>query len=116
MADLLVDSDVLVDHLRGISRFRAGRNRVLYSIITRCELFAGRPSEEETVRRLLASFSEIGIDRTIAEAAGRIRREAAIPLPDAVIAASALELGATIVTRNRRHFERVRGLRLRAVT
>jgi predicted nucleic acid-binding protein len=114
MADLLVDTDVLIDHLRGHSAFHARRNRIFYSVVTRCELFAGRDVDEDVVRRLLGAFAEIGLDRTVAEAAGRIRRSAAIPLPDAIIAASAVDFGMPVVTRNRRHFERVPGLRIRA--
>jgi len=113
MADLLVDTDVLIDHLRGHHQFRARRNRVFYSIVTRCELFAGRTGDEDLFRRLLSAFSEIGIDRPIAEAAGRIRRSTQIPLPDAIIAASAIEFGVPVMTRNRRHYERVPGLRIR---
>ncbi len=114
MADLLVDTDVFIDHLRGHSAFRARKNRIFYSVITRCELFAGSSVDEDAVRRLLGAFAEIGLDRTVAEAAGKIRRSAGIPLPDAIVAASAVEFGVPVVTRNRRHFERVPGLRIRA--
>src|SRR5215470_6749772 len=110
MADLLVDTDVFIDHLRGYSPLRARRNRVFYSIVTRCELFAGQGGDEDLVRRLLAAFSEIGLDRSVAEGAGRIRRSTHISLPDAVIAASAIEFGMPVVTRNRRDYERVPGL------
>lgn len=41
MADLLVDTDVLVDHLRGHTEFRPGTHRVHVSVITRAELVAG---------------------------------------------------------------------------
>ena len=47
MPDLLVDTDVFVDHLRGARKMRAGLDRILYSVVTRCELFAGREVEEE---------------------------------------------------------------------
>jgi predicted nucleic acid-binding protein len=108
-----VDTDVLVDHLRGARRFRAGRDRISYSFITRAELFAGRGADEERVRHLLAPFGEVGLDRSVAEIAGRIRRESAVALPDALIAATALKHGMTLLTRNRRDFQRVRRLRVR---
>jgi predicted nucleic acid-binding protein len=114
MADLVVDTDVFVDHLRGAAALKAGRNRIFYSIVTRCELFSGRAPQEEPVRHLLSAFSELVVDRSVAESAGRIRRESGIPLPDAIIAASAIEFDMAVVSRNRRHFERVRGLRVRA--
>ncbi len=113
MPDLLVDTDVFVDHLRGAGRIQPGRERMLYSVITRCELFAGRETEEEAVRRLLAPFDEIPVVRTIAERAGRLRRTAALRTPDALIAATALEHHLVLVTRNTRDFQPARGLKIR---
>ena len=114
MADLLVDTDVFVDHLRGAVELKVGRHRIHYSVITRAELFAGT-SATDLVSQLLAPLREIPIDRAIAERAGRVRRETGIRLPDALIAASALEHELAVVSRNRRDFEKVRGLRLRAL-
>lgn len=113
MADLLVDTDVFVDHLRGAAQLHVGRHRVHYSVITRAELFAGNTATDLTAR-LLAPFREVPVDRAVAERAGRVAREASIRLPDALIAATALEHGLAVVTRNRRHFEAVRGLRIRS--
>ena len=107
MADLLVDTDVFVDHLRGYRSFRAGDDRIHYSVITRAELLAGRNTQEGAVSLLLAPFTEISVDRSIAESGGRLRRDRAIALPDALIAATALRDGLTLVTRNRTHFEAI---------
>ena len=41
MPELLIDTDVFVDHLRGARGMAPGRERILYSVVTRCELFAG---------------------------------------------------------------------------
>jgi predicted nucleic acid-binding protein len=114
VADVLVDTDVFVDHLRGAVELKVGRHRIHYSVITRAELFAGT-SATDLVSRLLAPLREIPIDRAIAERAGRVRRETGIRLPDALIAASALERKLEVASRNRRDFEKVRGLRLRAL-
>ena len=65
------------------------------------------------VTTLLAPFREIPVDRTVAERAGRICRESDIRLPDALIAASAIEHRLSLVTRNQSDFEPVRSLRLR---
>jgi toxin FitB len=113
VADLLVDTDVFVDHLRGARRMQPGRDRILYSFVTRCELFAGREIEEETVQRLLEPFEEIPIDRPLAERAGRLRRAGGLRTRDALIAASALERQLVLVTRNTRDFQSARGLKLR---
>lgn len=114
MASLLVDTDVFVDHLRGSRRLEVGSDRYAYSVVTRCELFAGRGSDENAVRQLLEPFQEIGVDRAIAERAGRIRRQADIRTPDALIAAAALTNRLTLLTRNVRDFEGVSGLKIRS--
>ena len=111
--DVLVDTDVFVDHLRGAHRLQPGTGRTAYSVVTRCELFAGRHVEEDVVHALLGPFDEIVVDRDLAERAGRIRRETGVRAPDALIAASALAGGLTLVTNNVRDFERVPGLKIR---
>ena len=116
MARLLVDSDVLVDHLRGRVRFVAGRNEVHVSTINRAELLAGRSTDEARVRLLLTAMIEIPVDAAIAERAGRIRRASQARLPDALIAATAIEHGLTLVTRQSSGFQWIRGLRIRAPT
>lgn len=114
MADLLVDTDVFIDHLRGARALRPGRHRVHYSVITRCELLSGAVGSG-IVQTLLDPFRELAVGRGVAERAGRIRREAGIATPDALIAATAIEHGLALVTRNRKHFEPVKQLRLRAL-
>jgi len=112
VADILVDTDIFIDHLRGARQLAPGRHRVHYSVITRAELFAGNTASQ-LVSTLLAPFREVPVDRTVAERAGRIRRESGIRLPDALIAATAIEHKLGLATRNRSDFEPVRSLRLR---
>lgn len=114
MPDLLVDTDVLIDHLRGARAFQPGDDRVSYSTVTRAELFAGRSSEEPAIRTLLDPFREVPVDRAIAELGGRLRREHGVRLADALIAATALAHGFELLTRNVRDFASVPSLRLRA--
>lgn len=110
-ADLLVDTDVLIDHLRGARRLPAHGRTLAVSVVTRCELFAGR-DDEERLRRLLAAMVELPVDAAVAELAGATRRSSGIATPDALIAATALHRNLPLMTRNRRHFDRVDGLRL----
>ncbi len=116
MATWLVDTDVLVDHLRGHREardFLAGRieagERLCCSVITTAELHAGlRTGEERVLRALLSCLEQLPVDRGVAEAAGEYRRQYGpshgVLLPDAIIAATARAERATLVTSNRRHF------------
>jgi predicted nucleic acid-binding protein len=115
VASLLVDTDVLIDHLRGHTALRTGDHLIHVSVITRCELFAGT-SATAVITTLLEPFRELPVDRAIAERAGRIRRETGTRTPDALIAATAIEHQLGLVTRNTKDFEHVRGLRIRKLT
>lgn len=112
MADVLVDTDIFVDHLRGAVEIKTGKHRLHYSVVTRAELFAGS-NATGAITQLLAPMREVDVDRTIAERAGRIRRETGARLPDALIAATALERNLSLATRNERDFKPVRGVRIR---
>jgi predicted nucleic acid-binding protein len=112
VADLLVDTDIFIDHLRGAAELKPGRHRLHYSVVTRAELFAGSTATN-AVAQLLAPFRELPVDRVVAELAGRVAREFGLRLPDALIAATALEHGLSLSTRNIKDFTRVRGLKVR---
>ena len=46
MADVLVDTDIFIDHLRGQKRMTSAGDAIHYSVVTRCELFAGHATDE----------------------------------------------------------------------
>lgn len=104
----VVDTDILVDHLRGHRRLRVDR-ALAYSTVTRAELFAGT-DDVAVIRTLLDALLEVDLDRTVAETAGEIRRNHGLAMPDAIVGATALGLGVPLVTRNTRHFRGIPGL------
>lgn len=114
MADFLVDTDIFIDHLRGHRAFDPGGHRVHYSVVSRAELFAGNTATD-IVNVLLSPFRELDVDRPVAERAGRIRREAGVRLPDALIAATAIERSMSLFTRNVSDFAHIAKLRLRSI-
>jgi hypothetical protein len=115
LAELLVDTDVCIDHLAGARRLPRRAGRLAYSVITRAELLAGADDQDEAnVRRLLAGMDEVPVDRRVADRAGLLRRQLpGLRMPDALIAATALVHSVALHTKNTRDFKRVPGLRLR---
>jgi predicted nucleic acid-binding protein len=120
MSDCLIDTDILIDHLRGyaparewLRQFEAGQAKASVSTLTFTELAAGKMTgqdEEQRVRALLALFEPVDVDPAIAWRAGEIKRQHGTRLADAVIAATALQLGVPLYTRNLIHFTPVTGL------
>lgn len=113
MARVLLDTDVLIDHLTDVSRkLSTSLTDAAYSSITRAELYSAPGVDEAGIDRTLLLFDEIPVDRTIAEEAGRIRRTTRIKLPDALIAATAITSKRKLLTRNIRDFRKVKQLRV----
>lgn len=106
----LFDTNILIDHLKGIDLARKELDRFsekVISIITWMEVLIGVRTvhEERSVKRFLAAFRVIPIDGEVAERAVEIRRELAIKLPDAIIYATSRNEGCLMVTRNTRDFD-----------
>ena len=114
----VVDTSVLIDHLRGDPRaqrlltraLRSRRRRLTASPMTKVEILAGmRASEEETTRKLLGTIEWIPVDDPIAERAGllarrHLRAHPGVDPVDYVIAATTEALGGQLWTRNVKHF------------
>lgn len=116
MADYLLDSNVLILHLREHPEITAlltqwGKEGPLYiSVATRTEILAGmRPHEEERTMGLLDSLENLPLNTTIADRAGRLiyqhaRQGIQLSFPDALIAATALHHDLALATTNPKHF------------
>lgn len=88
-----------------------------YSVISEIELLSWpqlQPEQERVWRGLLTSLHRVELDAAVRETAIRLRRERRLKLPDAVIAASALTLDATLLTNDEQLLlvPEVRGLAL----
>ncbi len=112
MPRVLFDTDALVNHLDGTRAITARFAGSGYSSISRAELYSWDQADESIIDRLLNQFEEIGVDRRVAEEAGRIRRTTKVRMPDALIAATAITWKAPLLTRNLRDFKKIRRLRL----
>lgn len=111
---LLIDTDVLIDYLRGqtdaVAFLRKTRRKLRVSAVTVAELHVGvREGEErEVLDRFLGLLEMIDITPDIARRAGLWRRDFGkshgTGLMDALIAASAELSGSTVVTLNDKHY------------
>ena len=119
----LIDSNVVIDVLRNhrpavelLQRLVAERTWLAASEILRFEVLAGaRPAEEPDVERFFADLAWIPVDETVARRAAALARQfrqshSGIEDGDYLIAATALELEAELLTTNVRHFPMLPGL------
>ena len=115
----LLDTTLLIDHANGypaatalLARLYEQGAELLTCEVVVCEALSGGTDDQRAIiGRLIEPLEYVATDPAAARAAGearRLRREAGgrLGLGDALIAAVAGGLGATIVTRNRPDFER----------
>jgi tRNA(fMet)-specific endonuclease VapC len=119
----IADTDVLIDFLAA-SEPVAGRVRkelqngsLATTVISRFELLSGARSARalRLIGELLQSIQTIELDSTAADRAAPVRRSLeregnTIGMADSLIAGIVLSVSGVLLTRNRRHFERVEGL------
>lgn len=108
---LLLDSAILIDVLRGVPgavEWAKGlrRGEAVISAITRAEVLAGGPEEEQDAARGLCEvFDCVPLTQETADIAARLRRLKRWRLPDAFQAALAHQHGWRLVTRNTKDFD-----------
>ena len=108
MVKALLDTNILIDYLCGITQAKAEIARyddAAISVITWMEVMVGATAENhEATRTFLRQFQIIALDDAIAQTAVDIRKANRLRLPDAVIWASARTQDRLLVTRNTRDF------------
>jgi predicted nucleic acid-binding protein len=122
---IVLDTGVLIAHLRnlpGVKEFLkrlVSKATLLISAVTVVEIWQGaRPAETEKTRLLFEALRAIPLDENLAEQAGRLAGELrrsglTIGLADAIIAATAIQAKAPLITTNPKHFAPVPGLEVR---
>jgi predicted nucleic acid-binding protein len=117
----LLDSTLILDHANGdqgavsaLTRlFEEGHELYTCDVVTCESLSKGEPGDLRHVAVLLDALEYVSTSPSAARAAGESRRVRHIggnhrSLGDAIVGAVAVELDATVVTRNRPDFERQR--------
>jgi len=113
---MLLDSNVLIYFSKPGGEFLArwvGDPRAAVSIVSQIEAlgFAGLiPVESEAIELALESLPSRPLTDATAKRAIALRRRKRMKLGDAIIAATALEYGVPLVTRNEDDFENIPGL------
>ena len=116
MADYLIDTNLLIlafrrrpEAIHLLKRLHA-EGGLHISVVTRTEILAGmHAAEEERTMTLLSSLGNLPVDVVSADQAGRwiyayARKGIQLSVPDAVIGATAITHGLTLVTTNAKHF------------
>ncbi len=125
MALIVADSDVLIDYLNDVNpsadriETELRRMNLATTAVSRFEVVAGVRDEKQRrrVEALLESAVTLPLDGAAADRAAGVRRtlEKAgrkIGMADCLIAGIVLSADGTLLTRNRREFDRVAGLRV----
>ena len=117
---MLLDTDVLIDFLRGyekaVSFVNANSSRIILSSVVVAELYAGvkGDAEQATLERFISLFRVIPVDSEIAKTGGLYKRDFSkshgVGLADAILAATAESENAELITLNTKHYPMIRGL------
>jgi tRNA(fMet)-specific endonuclease VapC len=125
---MIADTDVLIDFLQGAQpaseriALELDHGQLATTAITRFELLAGaRTSRQQTiVGQLLAALPCLPLEAQSADRAAEVRRTLerqglSIGMGDSLIAGIVLAHRGVLLTRNRRHFDRVPSLALGSI-
>jgi predicted nucleic acid-binding protein len=116
MADFLLDTNIVVDFLRGHEGTIAlwakliDQGELCLSAISYLEIVAGiRPNEQNASYDVLAELTALPLDTYVADQAGQLvaryrARGITLDIADAAVAATAILHDLTVVTYNKRHF------------
>ncbi len=114
MRPVLLDTSVVIDHLRGrpdaAAYLATLADRPFTSVVVVAELYAGVRDGSERVQldRFLSGLDVLPLTLRTAVQGGLFRRQYGrshnVGLDDALIAATVAEANATLVTLNRKHF------------
>lgn len=117
---ILIDTDVVVDFLRGydeaVAYLKGLSGEVALSSISVAELYAGvRDDEREKLDEFISLFPVLPITSEIAKNGGLLKRDYhrshGVGLADALMAATAIEQKAELKTLNTKHYPMFKGLK-----
>lgn len=125
MKTYFLDTSVIIDYLRGkeevVNLINSFKGKLVSSYICQSELYEGiyrskNRSAESTILEFFSGLSKTyGLNQKIAQSFGLLRKNLKqkgeiIEDLDIMIAATCIVYGLTLVTFNKKHFSRIKGL------
>lgn len=116
---VVIDTSILIDYLRRGPNWQKflmntpESTELFLPTIVIYELFSGKSTKNRKIAKdiydLIKLFIKIELDEGIAIKAGELYREGGkkFSAQDYIIAASALKIGASVLTLNKKHFEQI---------
>lgn len=124
MINILIDSSFFIEfsrtgkgeYLKLLNLASKSKVLLLTSVIVVAEYWAGKSMRKQShisvAQRLFVDIQLYDVNEVIAKRAGEIRRDYDLDLPDALIAATALENNVQLATLNINHFDNIPGLKI----
>lgn len=115
MIQFVLDTNILIGHVSGQFPLKIPIGQTAISSLSIFEalcLLGLSEHEEFSLTRLLSQCAPIAVSDKIARHAAALARNRSVGSIDLLIAATALELGVPIVTKNVKDFRRIPGLRV----
>jgi predicted nucleic acid-binding protein len=97
----ILDTNIALYHLSGQLQNNLPIGKYFVSVITEMELLSYpslRVTEEQQIQRFLAQLQILNLTESIKKTAIELRKQNRLKLPDAIIAATAFDLNATLLT------------------
>lgn len=121
MKNYLFDTTVVIDYLRYSSKITALFDKIqspAISVVTVCEVYQGASNRIvlNKIKLTLSNFKVFPLTESISQKLLQLIEEYHLSygllIPDALIAATAMENNFTMLTSNLRHFQMIKGLKM----
>lgn len=119
---ITIDTNVLIYYLGGdievvqrVDQWRQEFGFLITSLVVQIELLSYSSLTEndmQAIAEILSTMHVVGVDMAVATIASSLRRSYKLKLADAIVAATALHTGTSLVTRNIHDFKKVSELDL----
>lgn len=115
-----LDTNSIIYYFKGIEKMveffdllESSDEEINFSVITKIELLSfDKEDEINKIKKLLANSNVLPLDDEVVDKTIRVRKKYKLKLPDAIIAATALVNNFTLVTHNKKDFQKIKGLKV----